>query len=204
MSERTNRREQIVDAATKLFVHEGYSATSIRQIADEVGCTEAAIYYHFKDGKNELFQVVVDKLQPDFLGILDKCRHAPTLREFIIRLGAEIKQIICTKSAQFRWVVAEFPKLTDEEKAIFHRKHLSLNQELTRLIGSYGLPESLANQLAWLLLCAGFGYGQLFFNLEMQRVSDFKQEDMVHLFANMADVLVAMRQVMTPSGNAGA
>src|SRR3954454_5105548 len=40
-------RETILAAARQLFGEKGYDATSLRQIADAVGTTKAAVYYHF-------------------------------------------------------------------------------------------------------------------------------------------------------------
>src|SRR3954447_16069185 len=40
-------RETIPAAAQRLFGEKGYDATSLRQIADAVGTTKAALYYHF-------------------------------------------------------------------------------------------------------------------------------------------------------------
>lgn len=201
MVERSNRRDELLNAATTLFIRQGYSATSIRQIADEVGCTEAAIYYHFKEGKRELFQEVVEREMPDFMTILDQTKDAATLREFIIRFGTEMNDVVSHRIGRMRWIVAEFPNLTDEEKAIFHRKHLRFNRELTRIIQEFVSSEALANRIAWTLTCAGFGYNQIFHNLEVCKVADFKLEDMIAMFANMADVLVAMQQVITPPDN---
>jgi AcrR family transcriptional regulator len=40
-------REEILDTALHLFTVQGYDATSLRQIADQLGFTKAALYYHF-------------------------------------------------------------------------------------------------------------------------------------------------------------
>jgi TetR/AcrR family transcriptional regulator, cholesterol catabolism regulator len=50
-TDRINRRDQIIDTAAQLFQEQGYTATSVRQIADAVGVTEAALYYHFLNAK---------------------------------------------------------------------------------------------------------------------------------------------------------
>jgi AcrR family transcriptional regulator len=44
-AERT--RQQILDIAQRLFAELGYDATSLQMIADEMGVTKAAVYYHF-------------------------------------------------------------------------------------------------------------------------------------------------------------
>jgi AcrR family transcriptional regulator len=40
-------RERILDVALDLFTEQGYDKTSLRQIAEPLGFTQAAIYYHF-------------------------------------------------------------------------------------------------------------------------------------------------------------
>ncbi|HEY9353763.1 MAG TPA: TetR/AcrR family transcriptional regulator [Nocardioides sp.] len=46
-------REQILGTAARLFVTQGFSATSTRQIADAVGIRQASLYYHFS-GKDDI------------------------------------------------------------------------------------------------------------------------------------------------------
>lgn len=45
---RIGTREQILDTALELFTTQGYDATSLRQIADRLHLTKAALYYHFQ------------------------------------------------------------------------------------------------------------------------------------------------------------
>ncbi len=54
-------RLAIEDAAMELFLKQGYAATSMRQIADEVGLALGGIYNHFSS-KEEIFQgIIIDK-----------------------------------------------------------------------------------------------------------------------------------------------
>ena len=47
-------RKQILDASLHLFSQRGFARTSVRDIAEAAGITDAAIYYHFAS-KRELF-----------------------------------------------------------------------------------------------------------------------------------------------------
>ncbi len=47
-------RDQILDAAARLFVYQGFAATSTREIAEKVGIRQASLYYHFASGKDEI------------------------------------------------------------------------------------------------------------------------------------------------------
>src|ERR1700734_214139 len=41
-------RERILDVALDHFTERGFDKTSLREIADELGFTKAALYYHFE------------------------------------------------------------------------------------------------------------------------------------------------------------
>ncbi|MGV9775454.1 TetR/AcrR family transcriptional regulator [Streptosporangium sp. NPDC003464] len=53
MRENADTRTRIQETALKLFVEQGYEATSLREIAEALGVTKAALYYHFKS-KDEI------------------------------------------------------------------------------------------------------------------------------------------------------
>ncbi|WP_328530093.1 TetR/AcrR family transcriptional regulator [Nocardioides sp. NBC_00368] len=53
-------RDQILDAAAKLFVERGFAATSTREIADAVGIRQASLYYHFA-GKDDILAELLDR-----------------------------------------------------------------------------------------------------------------------------------------------
>ena|ERR1700761_922496 len=50
-------RERILDIALELFIERGYDKTSIRDIAERLGTTKAALYYHFKSKADILLEL---------------------------------------------------------------------------------------------------------------------------------------------------
>ena len=58
-------RERILGAATRLFAQQGYARTSMREVAEAVGCTKPALYYHF-GSKEDLFVAAVQKHLNDY------------------------------------------------------------------------------------------------------------------------------------------
>ena len=56
-------RLAIEQAAIKLFLEQGYHATSMRQIADEADLALGGIYNHFSS-KDELFEAIVVDQHP--------------------------------------------------------------------------------------------------------------------------------------------
>ena len=68
LSKGKRTRQAIEDAAYVLFLEQGYSATSMRQIAERAGVALGGIYNHFA-GKDEIFQELIIDQHP-FLKIL--------------------------------------------------------------------------------------------------------------------------------------
>ncbi|MED5816345.1 helix-turn-helix domain-containing protein [Mycolicibacterium sp. 050232] len=52
-------RERLVEAAVRLITRHGFAGTSLQMIADELGFTKAAIYYHFRT-REQLLSAVVE------------------------------------------------------------------------------------------------------------------------------------------------
>jgi AcrR family transcriptional regulator len=50
---------KILQAAKHLFIRKGYTATSMREIAEEAGIGKATIYHHFQD-KETIFKTLID------------------------------------------------------------------------------------------------------------------------------------------------
>lgn len=72
---RANRtRTEILNAAEQLFASRGFAATRLEDVAEEVGVTRAALFYHFKD-KQMLFEAMIanafDSLNTELHGLLD-------------------------------------------------------------------------------------------------------------------------------------
>jgi AcrR family transcriptional regulator len=50
-------RQRILDVALQLFNEQGYDKTSLREIADRLGVTKAALYYHFERKEDILLEL---------------------------------------------------------------------------------------------------------------------------------------------------
>ena len=57
---REQTREQVLDAAARVFAKRGFHATSLDAIAEEAGFSRGAVYYNFAD-KEELFLELLDR-----------------------------------------------------------------------------------------------------------------------------------------------
>ncbi len=166
----------------------GYSATTVRQIAEAAGCTDAALYYHFREGKRALFQAVIESNLPDFLALLEPCRNVVSLSDLVITIGKDLDQTLPLWS-RIGWLVAEFPHLSVDEKGLVHQIYLAFQIELTRLIRPFVSDGARAEEIAWLVLCALFGYAQTFLHFEMLDIVNLPFEtfkaSLAHLCINL-------------------
>ncbi len=55
------RREQIVEAATRVFAQKGFSRATTREVAREAGVSEGTIYNYFED-KDALLMAILERL----------------------------------------------------------------------------------------------------------------------------------------------
>ncbi|WP_329219920.1 TetR/AcrR family transcriptional regulator [Streptomyces sp. NBC_01485] len=61
---RGNTRQRIQDVALELFVEQGYEKTSLREIAERLEVTKAALYYHFKTKEEIIVSIFRDLTKP--------------------------------------------------------------------------------------------------------------------------------------------
>ncbi len=80
-------RQQILESARELFLARGYKGVSMKEVAEEVQVTSAALYYHFPGGKQDLFFSIVQMMLEEWTqGALHATAQAHGLREGLTRL----------------------------------------------------------------------------------------------------------------------
>ncbi len=65
MDNKSDTRQALLDEAAKMFLAEGYDATSINRLVKRCGVTKGAFYHYFKS-KDELFSQVVVRIIKQF------------------------------------------------------------------------------------------------------------------------------------------
>jgi TetR/AcrR family transcriptional regulator, cholesterol catabolism regulator len=69
-----DRREEILGVACYLFFSKGFGVASMRDIAEQIGFTQAAIYYHFRS-KDEILFALIDDFTGKLHQLLDRVMH---------------------------------------------------------------------------------------------------------------------------------
>lgn len=88
---RTDTRDRVLSVALRLFASQGYAKTSLREIADELGVTKAALYFHYKTKEDILAGILLGNLDNLNAIIDDVAPRTSTLRgrEELLRRIAE-------------------------------------------------------------------------------------------------------------------
>ena len=123
-----NGRRDLMDIAIDCFARFGYQATSIDRIAKAAGLTKGAIYYHFKDKEELLFEAVKSRVSQferrvtaeiqsvhdaaaALARVTDVCLEHATKsnhRRLIVTLMVEALDTNARLSAQFRDMMRRF------------------------------------------------------------------------------------------------
>ncbi|MGI9005716.1 MAG: TetR/AcrR family transcriptional regulator [Streptosporangiaceae bacterium] len=128
---RTDTRAGIQRIAVELFTEHGYEGTSLREIAERLGVTKAALYYHFRS-KEDIIQSLVEDYQAQ-------------MDELIAWAGAQPR----TPQAR-REILAGYMRIVAQRDQVFrmlHQNQAVLNTMASAIKTLKTSPRRLANQL---------------------------------------------------------
>ncbi len=80
-TEPVTTRQRILDVALDRFIEKGYDATSLREIAEPLGFTKAALYYHFTS-KQEILRALMEPAIGLQQGLIDRIEDARTMEDW--------------------------------------------------------------------------------------------------------------------------
>jgi AcrR family transcriptional regulator len=147
-------RQQILETAQRLFVERGYDATSLQMIADELGLTKAAVYYHFRV-KSELLQAIMHPNLARIDAVLDEAEAIRGRRARIEHVVNGVADFL-VENRHYAAMAATDPAAKrqhmDKESTYQRQRVLSLfygdNPTPAQRLAFYavaGIPESLAD-----------------------------------------------------------
>jgi AcrR family transcriptional regulator len=128
-----NRREEILDAAVRLFAEHGYADTDTQLLADELGVGKGTLYRYFPS-KRELFLAAADRAMRLLRERIDSCIEG--IEEPLERIAAAIRAYLGFFAER-----PEFVELLMQERAQFKDRkkptyfvHREANQERWRVL----------------------------------------------------------------------
>jgi AcrR family transcriptional regulator len=99
-------RERILAVALTLFADKGYDATSMREIAEQLGITKAALYYHF-DSKADIVRTMLAETEGQVAELAAWARTQPCTPDLTRQVLLRWSDIMQARGlAAFRFVIA--------------------------------------------------------------------------------------------------
>ncbi|MFK4145516.1 TetR/AcrR family transcriptional regulator [Streptomyces sp. NPDC004065] len=100
---RGNTRQRIQDVALELFAEQGYEKTSLREIAERLDVTKAALYYHFKT-KEEIIVSLFEDLTHPIEELIEWGRRQPHTLETKQEIVRRYSQALAGAEPLFRFM----------------------------------------------------------------------------------------------------
>jgi AcrR family transcriptional regulator len=146
--ERSERsREQILNAALKLFSHRGYGATSVRDIAEEAGLSKGNVYHHFPD-KETIFRALLDAYfqavsRPDFP--FNRVLATGTFPENLEELGRAARDVVI----EYReYVALIYVDVVEFDGSHIRKFYEDMAQRFERFLQAHDMDAAIATRLA--------------------------------------------------------
>ncbi len=110
-------REAVLDAAEQLFAVRGYTAVTLKQLADRLGMKQASLYYHFPLGKEDLYVEVMLRHLEHRRSVLERLisQSEPSLRGCLLEVGVWLIQQLPLHAG--RMFVSDLPELSSDNAA---------------------------------------------------------------------------------------
>ena len=129
------KQDEIISVASRLFSQKGYSATSLMEIADNVGLHKTSLFHYFRN-KEEILMAVMDKSLKDHMNILNEIVNDPDLSGMEkLRLALE-KQVFvtCKYKDHINVYLSEIKSLSTENRKKYNKKRKQYEMYFEKII----------------------------------------------------------------------
>jgi len=183
----TSTRERILDIALELFTEQGYDKTSLRDIAERLGTTKAALYYHFKSKSDILLELhlrlhamgrdVLDELEALETGP-DRAAAWPRLLDRFITQVAANRQLIALHQRNQSAVES----LHESER--HHAANGDMEEQFRRLLRSPDIPKETRVRMACSIgaVMAGLLSSEMFDDLPADELTELVRSTVAEMF----------------------
>lgn len=142
-SQGAETRERILDVAQELFICQGYDKTSLRDIANRLAITKAALYYYF-ERKEEILVELHLRLHAIGTSLLEELEAAPDQASRVAILPRLADQMIDFMVENRELMLLHFRNRSAFEALAGNQRHQQENEDLeqrvTRILSSPAIP----------------------------------------------------------------
>jgi AcrR family transcriptional regulator len=163
-------RQRILDVALDLFNEHGYDKTSLREIADALGFTKAALYYHFERKEDILLalHLRLHAIGRDALDQLEQLGRGVEVKAWMGLLDQFIDQVLANR----KLFLLHLRNQNAMEQISAHEPndadHQDMDEQLRRVLADPALPIALRVRMACsvgavmgVLMGAGGAFGDI-------------------------------------------
>ena len=143
-------RQRILDIALDLFNEHGYDKTSLREIADELGFTKAALYYHFERKEDILLalHLRLHALGRDMLDQLGHLDQAADLKVWAGLLDYFIDQVLANRKLFLLHARNQNALEQIQQHEHNDAEHQDMEEQLRRFLAEPAIPLALRVRMA--------------------------------------------------------
>jgi AcrR family transcriptional regulator len=172
---RGDTRERIRAIALELFAEQGYEKTSLREIAERLGVTKAALYYHFKS-KEDIVRSFTREYTAELDEIIAWGSRQPPTAENRAAILARYADVVSARLGVIRFLEQNQAALHSLMGDHDHRKKLYREQfgRLRELVTPPGAP--LRDRIRASMAVVSVGLGCLLFQSEAASAGELRGE----------------------------
>jgi len=195
---RGGTRERIREIALELFAEQGYEKTSLREIAERLGVTKAALYYHFRS-KEDIVRSFIEDYRAELEKVIAWGASQPRTPETRAEILARYADIVSEQLAVIRFMeqnqAAMHSLMSDSgaRKKMFRDQFTSLSD----LITPPGAP--LADRIRAAMAVISIGMSSLLFQREAASPEEL-HDAVLKVAWDLADAKPAGPDAPTPAG----
>jgi AcrR family transcriptional regulator len=128
------RREEVLDSAARVFHKKGYDATTIQDIADELGILKGSVYYYITSKEDVLFELLEDVHKAALKAVLDATeREGDPLQRMRAFVGT-LSQFNAENRVRMGILLHDFRSLSNRRRREIVRERDRYDQILRELI----------------------------------------------------------------------
>jgi len=185
MKKKGLQKDDILDIAMKLFLEQGYSATSTSDICVAAGISKPTLYYYFQNKRHLFFSCHMRSIQRDLIPYIEKAAAINDPKERLAYMITEFTRMICLNpdlKVLIHETMSMRDKYFDRIRKEWKRHYLLLRDTIQELQSTRKSSSSIESSRGALLLLGMITWITFWFDYRRQE----KVEDIAESTRRMA------------------
>ena len=182
-----SRKEEIIEIAAKLFKIKGFTATTMRDIAEQVGMEAASMYNHIKS-KDEILQAICFKISNEYIAQLTVIENQ--IKSPVEKIKELIKlhvRIIITDIDSISVANNEWKHLSEDALTAFKEARRDYEQRFAKIIEAgiaVGELQPINVSVALFTILSAVRWVELWYKNDRDISPEILEENIISLLMN--------------------